>query len=901
MHKQKIHSESTDQKILVFDPQELYVNELTTILDQSDLNHVVSTSEFQLLRILENNNVKTIILANLNERNRFEICSKLLAAEWGNKPRILFLSSPTDEKTILEGYKAGCSDYISIPLRKQELLARVFTQINESTPERQDNSSFSVSENHKKDEKSKQQLLKLNAIIETIPDILLTSNNQGNILEALNPRTQQLLEKNHIPLGTNIKQILSPENASLILDKINTCIKTRKTIRFEYSTQSKEKLHFYEESMTCIDNNTVLRMLHEITHRRQIEMKILQNEERLRLLFNSITEGLIEIDIEGQITSTNHAAATMLGYNNLQELVGENLPNVLSSNNRSDFENENERCTILDAAKNKQKYHCDEKIFTKKSGETFLAEFWAHPIMKNDEVIGAVITFIDITERNKTLEVIRHERQMLRTLIDNLPVTIYVKDNEGRKLIANKADVAMLCKENEDEVVGKTDLDLFDGEEGERGYNDDMSVINSGIPIINRQEEFLLANKTKHWLLTSKLPLFDKNNKPYGLIGIGRDITDQHIANETIIQERKLLRTLIDNLPYAIYIKDKDARKIIANAADIKIMNCSSESEILGKTDLEIFHTPYEQQGYYEDMDVLQNHRSMLNKEDHYTDRDGVEHWRVISKFPLFDSDGQVTGLVGIGRDTTEQKKLETDLIAAKEKAEENDRLKSAFLANMSHEIRTPLNSIMGFASLLPEEDSKETIDQYSQIIVQNSEQLVSLIDGIVFYSKLQTGLYSLQETSFKAGELVNDIILSFNLPIYQQETILKQNCLIDMETTITADYDKVRQVITNLISNAFKYTPKGEIIIGCDRVNENIEFYIQDTGIGIQPKDIDHIFERFYRGSNIDESKTRGTGLGLSIVKELVELLGGKLRVESTIGKGSKFSFTIPDKQNKT
>jgi len=124
---------------------------------------------------------------------------------------------------------------------------------------------------------------------------------------------------------------------------------------------------------------------------------------------------------------------------------------------------------------------------------------------------------------------------------------------------------------------------------------------------------------------------------------------------------------------------------------------------------------------------------------------------------------------------------------------------------------------------------------------------------------------------------------------------------LIDMETRITADYDKVRQVITNLISNAFKYTPKGEIIIGCDRVNENIEFYIQDTGIGIQPKDIDHIFERFYRGSNIDESKTRGTGLGLSIVKELIELLGGKLRVESTIGKGSKFSFTIPDKQNKT
>jgi len=254
----------------------------------------------------------------------------------------------------------------------------------------------------------------------------------------------------------------------------------------------------------------------------------------------------------------------------------------------------------------------------------------------------------------------------------------------------------------------------------------------------------------------------------------------------------------------------------------------------------------------------------------------------------LFKHQNHLEGLV---------KERTKELEKAKEHAEESDRLKSSFLANLSHEIRTPLNSIMGFASLLPDEESKETMDRYSEIIVQNAEQLVSLIDSIVLYSKLQTGLYSYQPTWFEPHQMLKDILHSFDLPMYQNEVSLIADFRINKNIKIYSDYDKLRQIITNLISNAFKYTAKGEIVFGCELKDYQFEFFVKDSGIGIPQKDIPHIFDRFYRGSNINESKTRGTGLGLSIVQELIELLGGSIWVESEEGKGSSFIFTIPSK----
>lgn len=256
---------------------------------------------------------------------------------------------------------------------------------------------------------------------------------------------------------------------------------------------------------------------------------------------------------------------------------------------------------------------------------------------------------------------------------------------------------------------------------------------------------------------------------------------------------------------------------------------------------------------------------------------------------------GEEEIILAVVRDISERKKAEKELLEAKEHAEESDRLKSAFLANISHEIRTPLNSIMGFASMLPEEDSKELMAEYASIIVSNSEQLVSLIDGIVIYSKLQTGQMNIRKTSFSIGNMFEDIQRSFSLPEYQKGIQLIMDDQSGNIDTITTDYDKLRQVFNNLITNAFKYTNEGSIHFGYHTSGQQFTFYVRDTGIGIPPEDQPHIFERFFRGKNIDQTYDRGTGLGLSIVKELVELLGGNIILESELGKGTLFQFNLP------
>jgi PAS domain S-box-containing protein len=260
----------------------------------------------------------------------------------------------------------------------------------------------------------------------------------------------------------------------------------------------------------------------------------------------------------------------------------------------------------------------------------------------------------------------------------------------------------------------------------------------------------------------------------------------------------------------------------------------------------------------------------------------------------LRDKNNRSISIFGTVQDITELKLTEIELIKAKERAEESDRLKSSFLANMSHEIRTPMNSIMGFASLLPEEDSKELMCNYANIIVRSSEQLLHVIDDIVLYSRLQTKLLSLRTTSFDAHDLLTDIIQSFNLPEYQKGVELKIDNYIEEPLLIHSDYDKLKQIFTNLISNAFKYTCKGTISFGFRRNKEQITFYVKDTGIGIPQNELEKIFERFYRGSNVNKGVIGGTGLGLSIVHELLDLLGGEIWAESNNGNGSTFYFMV-------
>jgi PAS domain S-box-containing protein len=376
-----------------------------------------------------------------------------------------------------------------------------------------------------------------------------------------------------------------------------------------------------------------------------------------------------------------------------------------------------------------------------------------------------------------------------------------------------------------------------------------------------------------------------------------QDITEKIKAEELLREQEQQYRNLANTGAALIWKSGADKRCNYFNEPWLNFTGRTLEQE-MGNGWTEGIHP--------DDFDLcLETYLTAFDKqvafEMEYRLRHFTGEYRIILDMgsPNFNSKGKFLGYIGHCFDITERKKGELELIAAKERAEESDRLKSAFLANMSHEIRTPMNSIMGFASLLPEEDSRELMVQYANIIVRNSEQLVHIIDDIVLYSRLQAKILNIHTRCFNVNGLLNDMIQSFNLPEYQNGVELVLGSKVDGSIEITADYEKLRQIFMNLISNAFKYTHQGKITIGFEVKDNQSVFYVKDTGIGIPEGETEKVFDRFFRGSNTRKESVPGTGLGLSIVKELVELLGGEIWIESDPdghrgGKGSTFFFTV-------
>jgi hypothetical protein len=283
--------------------------------------------------------------------------------------------------------------------------------------------------------------------------------------------------------------------------------------------------------------------------------------------------------------------------------------------------------------------------------------------------------------------------------------------------------------------------------------------------------------------------------------------------------------------------------------------------------------------------------------EFHNKKKNGDLYWEEAVVSAIRDEMGVITNFVAVKEDITEKKKLWTELVAAKEKAEESDRLKSAFLANISHEIRTPMNGILGFSELLKEPHlSGEEQEEYIDLIQQSGERMLSLINDLIDISRIEAGETLLQISRTRINKQLQ-ALQSFFRP--QAETkdlqLICSPGLPDIEDTIETDETKLNQVMTNLIQNALKFTHEGQIDFGYRKKEKMLEFYVSDTGIGIPSEEKESIFDRF---RHLDNSLTRnheGSGLGLCISKAYIEMLGGTIWVESVDGKGSQFFFTLP------
>jgi PAS domain S-box-containing protein len=369
-------------------------------------------------------------------------------------------------------------------------------------------------------------------------------------------------------------------------------------------------------------------------------------------------------------------------------------------------------------------------------------------------------------------------------------------------------------------------------------------------------------------------------------------------AEKALLQSEENFHRSLSESPLGIRIVSVGGRTIYANKAFLDIYEFSTLEEF-NNTPAKIRYTPESFKLHLERKEKRENGEEVSDYELSIVRKNKEIRFVKVSRKEII-WDGEKHFQV-INQDITDQKKLTLDLIAAKEKAEESDRLKTAFLHNISHEIRTPMNAIVGFSEFLEDPDLlPELRKQYVDIIVMSSNHLLSIITDIISIATIEAGQEKINETETRLNSTLELIQKQFLLRAEKQNIILNLlPNLPDTDFKILTDETKLVQILSNLIGNALKFTHKGHVDVGCEifkmQNSESVKFSVEDTGIGIPSEMQDEIFKRFRQVENEATRQFGGSGLGLAITKAYVELLGGKIWVESEEGKGSKFYFTIP------
>ena len=383
------------------------------------------------------------------------------------------------------------------------------------------------------------------------------------------------------------------------------------------------------------------------------------------------------------------------------------------------------------------------------------------------------------------------------------------------------------------------------------------------------------------------------------------EIAERKQAEYAVVRERALLRTIIDTLPEYIYVKDAAGRFLLANQGWLTA-RMPGGGEIAGKTVFDIFPADLAGKMAAQDAEVIKTGVPILELEQEVVTK-GVDdttqsRWDTISKLPIRDASGHIVGTVGINRNSTGRKRAEEALQQAKAEAEAASRAKSRFLANMSHEIRTPMNGVLGMTELLLDTRLTDAQRRFAETIRRSGDTLLSVINEILDFSKIEAGKLQLETVPFDVDETVSEVVELLADHAHRKGLELVYDFADDAAASVIGDPVRLRQIVTNLLSNAIKFTAAGEVVVRIESVAQGcgapertrLRFSVTDHGVGISQEAQRNLFQPF---SQADTSTTRrfgGTGLGLAICKQLVDMMGGEIGVNSPPGAGSQFWFTL-------
>jgi len=572
--------------------------------------------------------------------------------------------------------------------------------------------------------------------------------------------------------------------------------------------------------------------------------------------------------------------------------------------------------TITESARNQTLYHSEFRVILPKQGLRWrLCD--AKPELLED---GSTLWYgiiSDITDRKEAEAELREKEVQYRNLANSGMALIWTT---GADKLCNYVNDPWL------KFTGRTLEQEIGNGWAEGVHPDDLTAcVQSYNSAFEKREAFEMEYRLRHasgeyrWLQDMGAPNFSSEGEFIGYIGHCFDITDRKkleteliqakekaesseqqlkFRNEELIERNRFIQTILDNLPIGVALnKIDEGRATYMNKKFEEIYGWNLD-EITSINSF--FEQVYPEANYRNKLmsqimeDIQSGEIDRMHWENIFvTRKDGSK--RVINavNIPLMEQNTMVSTV----SDITELHKMQNDLVAAKEKAEESDRLKSAFLANMSHEIRTPLNSIIGFSDLLLDPEIGTTqLTEFAKIINDSGNGLLTIISDIMDISKIEAGQIHLDKKRFPVQQLVSNIQKEHTFKAVEKGIELQLDPSNPKEEIyIESDENRIKQVLHNLVDNALKFTEKGSVGIGFDVVGNCIQFSISDSGIGIPKEYHSKIFERFRQVESPESRRYGGNGLGLAISKSLVEIMGGEIWMESVQSKGSTFYFTIP------
>ncbi|MFH1198378.1 MAG: PAS domain-containing protein [bacterium] len=515
-----------------------------------------------------------------------------------------------------------------------------------------------------------------------------------------------------------------------------------------------------------------------------------------------------------------------------------------------------------------------------------------------------------LREKNKDLEKeieklrtsekeLKHEKLLMNALMDNIPESIYFKDRQCRLIKINSKMFQDLKLDDMSQVIGKTDVELFGEEFGRQTLAEDLKLIETAKPIVGLMESRNLEDGGINWTLTDKVPIRDENGQVVGLVGITREINEFIKLQEEREHERSLLRTLIDNIPDYIYMKNIEGKFIIANNAVVDQFGFESQNELIGKSDFDFFPAELVEKYFADEQWILKSGKGIYNFEGPTIDnsKENINRWITTTKVPFRDVHGNMMGFLGISRDITERKEIEEKLYKALEELKELNKTKDKFFSIIAHDMRSPFVGLIGYSEILSNEFStlsEEEKISFIKSIDELSHNAYNLLENLLEWSRIQTGRIICKPINFNlSAELIPTITLLTQTAENKDITL---DSFIDNDIFVRADINMLPTIVRNLVSNAIKFTrPGGNITITSRIIDDVVELSISDTGVGIKAEALKNLFKLDKSISTKGTANEEGSGLGLCLCKEMVQMNGGNIWVESEPGVGSTFLFTVP------